>query len=75
MIEKFTYFYGKETSFSQWTISNFVIDGIIYNCTEQWMMTEKARLFGDMETLSLIMEAKSPREQKRLGREVNVMRI
>lgn len=34
------------------------------------MMAEKARLFGDDKTLAKILAASTPREQKRLGREV-----
>lgn len=41
---------------SQWYRSDFEIDGIKYNCCEQWMMAEKARLFGDKETLEKIMK-------------------
>lgn len=71
---------------SQWQRSDFVIDGVKYNCGEQWMMAEKARLFKDDETLKKIMAVDPalnhsgdspykewtdyPREQKRLGREV-----
>lgn len=54
--------------FSQWHMKDMIIDGITYNCCEQYMMAEKARLFKDEETLALIMEAKTPRDQKRLGR-------
>lgn len=35
------------------------------------MMAEKARLFGDDETLEMIMDTDSPRTQKALGRQVN----
>jgi ribA/ribD-fused uncharacterized protein len=69
MTEKFTYFWG-EAPFSQWAPATFVIDGITYNCTEQWMMAEKARLFGDTETLEKIMQSTKPSEQQRLGRQV-----
>lgn len=41
---------------SQWYRSNFEIDGIKYNCCEQWMMAEKARLFGDKATLEKILK-------------------
>lgn len=54
--------------FSQWHMHDMVIDGIKYNCCEQYMMAEKARLFNDEEALALIMEAKTPKDQKRLGR-------
>lgn len=54
--------------FSQWHLHNMIIDGVTYNCCEQYMMAEKARLFNDEETLALIMEANNPKDQKRLGR-------
>jgi len=56
---------------SQWYSSKFTIDGIQYNCAEQWMMSEKARLFGDEKTLKDILESKSPRKQKDYGRLVS----
>ena len=41
--------------------SNFTIDGITYWCGEQWMMAEKARLFGDTAMLEKILaEKKNP---------------
>ena len=55
---------------SQWHPSPFVIEGVRYRCCEQYMMAEKARLFGDEETRREVMKATSPREQKALGREV-----
>lgn len=33
--------------FSQWFPYNFEVDGIMYNCAEQYMMAEKARVFED----------------------------
>ena len=46
-MEKFTFFWSGP--FSQWHPSPFIIDGVTYNCAEQYMMAEKARhhvLFG-----------------------------
>ncbi|MEQ9503453.1 MAG: NADAR family protein [Deltaproteobacteria bacterium] len=67
--ERFTLFW--DGPFSQWHASYFEVDGVEYNCAEQFMMAEKARLFGDDDTLERIMEAESPRTQKRLGRVVD----
>ena len=64
---KFVLFWGGWPS--QWHRSSFVIDGIAYNCGEQFMMAEKARVFGDA-ALARILRAASPREQKALGRRV-----
>ena len=55
---------------SNWTHSPFKIANKTYNCVEQYMMAEKARLFKDTETLAKIMQTSSPAEQKRLGRKV-----
>lgn len=55
---------------SQWTRTGFVVDGVYYRYAEQFMMAEKARLFGDDAMLDKIMDAKSPMIMKRLGRAV-----
>ncbi len=55
---------------SQWFPCKFSVSGIEYNCAEQYMMAEKARTFGDNETLAKIMAATDPKEIKSLGREV-----
>jgi ribA/ribD-fused uncharacterized protein len=59
-----------KTCFSQWWLSSFVVDEIEYKTAEHWIMAEKARLFNDEENLSKIIEAKSPAEAKKLGRQV-----
>ncbi|MBR2416813.1 MAG: NADAR family protein [Bacteroidaceae bacterium] len=59
-----------KSCFSQWYDVYFVVDGLSYHTTEQYMMASKARLFGDEETLKEIMGAESPREYKKLGRKV-----
>lgn len=48
----------------------FTVDGLRYATAEHFMMAEKARLFGDLEVLPRILEAKSPAEAKALGRAV-----
>lgn len=40
---------------SQWAHYSMTIDGVVYNCAEQFMMAEKARTFNDSETLEKIM--------------------
>lgn len=62
------YFWGGV--FSQWYPSMFMIDDVVYNCAEQYMMAEKARMFGDTDKLERIMKATHPAEQKHLGRQV-----
>ena len=55
---------------SQWAKSEFTIEGVTYNCAEQYMMAKKALLFGDGEAHAKIMSKKNPRDQKALGRKV-----
>lgn len=62
------FFYGGICS--QWLPCEFEVDGVKYNCAEQYMMACKARVFNDEESLQKIMEADHPRDQKALGRKV-----
>lgn len=64
----FIFFWGG--TYSQWCPSVFKIDGVEYNCAEQYMMAKKALLFGDYDSLALIMNTKEPKEQKALGKKV-----
>lgn len=66
--DKFVFFWGG--TYSQWCPSPFTIDGIEYNCTEQYMMAKKALMFNDIEAYSKIMASDQPWEQKQYGREV-----
>ena len=68
MTERFTFFWSGP--FSQWHPCRFVIDGLTYNCAEQFMMAEKARLFGDVAAERQIMAAAKPSDQKSAGRKV-----
>lgn len=53
---------------SNWMPSPFAIDGVTYTCVEQWMMAEKARLFGDEYRLQQIMATADPEAQKSHGK-------
>jgi ribA/ribD-fused uncharacterized protein len=66
--ENFVFFWGG--TYSQWMPSVFKIDGVEYNCAEQYMMAKKALLFNDFESLAKIMGTTDPREQKALGKKV-----
>lgn len=56
---------------SQWWKSNFQIDTVTYCCMEQYMMAEKARLFGDTDIEKKILDCKDPKTIKALGRKVS----
>lgn len=57
--------------FSQWYPSKFTdAEGITYDNCEQYLMYQKAMLFGDTNTAKKIMLASKPAEIKNLGRQV-----
>lgn len=56
--------------FSQWWQSPFDVDGVTYTTAEHWMMANKAKLFGDLEMIDKILNANSPFDAKKLGRQV-----
>lgn len=55
---------------SQWWKSEFESYGVRYCCMEQYMMAQKARLFGDKQTLEKILSSEDPSQIKKLGRQV-----
>lgn len=68
--DRFVMFWKPPAPFCQWTASPFEISGIKYNCAEQYMMAEKARLFGDRVTEQQILDTGSPEQQKKLGQSI-----
>lgn len=75
---EFTFFWGHskdeggitKSCLSQWYECEFTVDGIKYRTAEQYMMAQKAKLFGDEEIFGMIMNARGPHDYKRLGRKV-----
>ena len=55
---------------SQWHKAPMTIDNVRYNCCEQYMMAQKAKLFKDENTHRRIMDSPDPGQQKALGRRV-----
>jgi ribA/ribD-fused uncharacterized protein len=68
--EKFTFFWRRQSPFSQWHPSRFKIAGVEFNCAEQYMMYKKAEHFRSYDIMDMIMKTTSPALQKRLGRRV-----
>jgi len=68
--DRFVFFWKPPAPFSQWTRSHFDVDGVTYTHAEQFMMAEKARLFGDGDMLARILAATDPSTQKKLGQAV-----
>lgn len=67
-MEKFTFFWSGP--FSNWYKCAFKVNSTTYNCTEQYMMYQKAILFNDMDIAQKILSSADPKEQKAFGREV-----
>ncbi|MDE6101673.1 MAG: NADAR family protein [Ruminococcus sp.] len=77
---KYIFFWGHTPSadgtvtkscFSQWYDCKFIVDGVEYHTAEQYMMSQKALLFGDVEINKEIMSAKHPKQFKTLGRRIS----
>jgi|GEM_PF-369686 len=60
--------------FSQWYRAPFTVEGIRYETCEQYMMSRKALLFGDMNTYLRILAEPDPGKCKRLGGQVTPFR-
>lgn len=76
---EFLFFSGHQKSYkaaatksclSQWYQCTFEMNNIRYTCAEQYMMAEKARLFGDEEALKDILKACHPNQMKLIGKKV-----
>lgn len=67
---EFDFFYGFDHPLSQWYYSDFEIDGILFNCCEQWMMYSKAILFNDFEKAQGILKESKANIQRKLGRQI-----
>ena len=52
---------------SQWYMCLFTVDNVYYNCAEQYMMAEKARIFGDEDAWHQIMASDDPMTMKELN--------
>lgn len=67
-IDNFIFFWGG--IYSQWALKDIIINGITFNCCEQFMMYSKAKMFNDIDALNKIMMEKDPYIQKKIGRSV-----
>lgn len=69
ILEKYVLFW--DGIYSQWYQANMTIEGITYNCCEQYMMHQKAITFNDLIIADEVLATKSPKDQKALGRMIN----
>ena len=76
--DDFVFFWGHQdrdnklgkACLSQWYMCQFYIDDVFYNCAEQYMMAEKAYMFGDEDVYNQILQEYSQMNIKKLGRKV-----
>lgn len=66
--DKYVFFWNG--IYSQWHKADIIINGIEYNCCEQYMMHQKALTFNDTDIASIVMLTSDPKEQKALGRKI-----
>lgn len=69
-MQEFEFFWGPNFPYSQFYACEFTIDDITFNCTEQYMMYNKAMLFEDEEVAEMVLKENDPRQHKKLGRKV-----
>ncbi len=72
----FHFFYETEDVFSQWHPAKFTYQYddttvVEFTCAEHMMMYEKAKLFGDTDSMRQLLQTKDPRKQKAIGRRVS----
>ncbi len=70
MTDAVVLFWKSPAVFSQWTRAYFEVNGQLFTSAEQYLMAQKARLFGDEGTQGRIMASSDPAEQQRLGRQI-----
>lgn len=77
---KYIFFWGNTPSYdgsitktclSQWFDCRFTVDGVEYSTAEQYMMAQKALLFGDEKIYAEIMNAVHPKQFKEFGRRIS----
>jgi ribA/ribD-fused uncharacterized protein len=66
----FILYFGPQSVFSHWYKSEFSIDKRKFCCVEQYIMYNKAMLFGDNETANKILRSTNPVRHRYLGRRV-----
>jgi hypothetical protein len=65
-------FFGKANPLSNFYPANFVVNGILYNCSEQFYQAQKAEFAKDQFVHDKIMQQSDPSIQKKLGSTVKI---
>ena len=53
---------------SNWSLSDFVVDGVEYSSVEQYIMQHKCILFGDILSAEQVMNTKNPAMQQKIAK-------
>lgn len=64
-------FFGKDEFLSNFHKCTLVVDGVAYNCNEQFYVASKCRFARDDYTLGLVMAESDPVRIKRLGKHIS----
>jgi ribA/ribD-fused uncharacterized protein len=64
------HFFFKKTPLTQWLMRPYIVDNVLYQTAEHYMMAAKARLFEDYDTEKEILNSVKPSVAKHLGRNV-----
>ena len=56
--------------YSNWAPSEITLEGMTFNCVEQYMMYKKAEVAGDTESMQAVMDTPMPNDQKAIGRKI-----
>ena len=63
-------FYGRDSIFSNFYDVSFTVDGITYNCSEQYYQHKKAVYVGENEIAMKILNSNDATEQHKLGKKL-----
>ena len=66
-------FFGIQSPFSNFHPASFRVDGIDYNCTEQYLFYNKAARYGDLKAANQIMATKDPYKIKRISHRIKIV--
>jgi ribA/ribD-fused uncharacterized protein len=72
LVPRYSKFYGFETPLSNTRFSRIEMDGIRFHSVEQYFNYHKAKYFGQEDLAQKIMEAATPMDAYRLGRDIKM---
>ena len=64
-------FFGGQCTLSNFHMSDFDIDGVMYNTSEKFYVKQKAEFANDPAAVAAVMKAETPQECKRISENLN----